>query len=231
MICPMIGKRATRADSKFAAPFRQIDRILDVPGDDEVGIAGPAAPRERVDEVRDRPSLLGLQGFDEPRHRRAVEARAHRPEDVLARRPSTERPALREVRRAYRLAPVVLQGRGRRPVAPAERAVALHAAGLLVELLPELDGFLRRSGALGSGTGAGLFRVGEVGGEGLDEVREIRDFLVGEVGPGRHRRVRHAALDDVDNVLMRRQRSGGRRANLELAAVKSRGLGRRCGVA
>ena len=67
-------------------PLGQIDRILDVLGDDEVGIARPVAPRERDDEVRDRPSLLGREGVDERRHGRAVEPRAHRPEDILAGR-------------------------------------------------------------------------------------------------------------------------------------------------
>ena len=132
-------KAGDRSGREARGPLRQIDRILDVLGDDEVGIARPAAPRERDDEVGDRPSLLGREGVGERRHRRAVEPRAHRPEDVLAGRPSPEGPALREVRRAYRMAPVVLQGWRRRSVAPPERAVALDAAGLLVELLPELD--------------------------------------------------------------------------------------------
>ena len=145
MICPTIGKRAARRGCEARGPFRQIDRILDVLGDDEVGIAGPAAPRERVDEVRDRPSLLGLEGIvEEPRHGRAVEPRADRPEDILAGRASPEGPTLREVRRADRMSPVVRERWRRRPVAPAERAVALDAAGLFVELLPELDGLLRR---------------------------------------------------------------------------------------
>ena len=64
MICPTIGKRATASGGEARGPLRQIDRILDVLGDDEVGIAGPVAPRERDDEVRDRPSLLGLEGVE-----------------------------------------------------------------------------------------------------------------------------------------------------------------------
>src|SRR4029077_13858933 len=85
-----------------------------------------------------------LEGLEEGRHGRAVEPPAHRPEDILAGRPAPEGPILREVRRADRMAPVVLQGWSRRPVAPTDRTVALDAAGLFVELLPELDGLLRR---------------------------------------------------------------------------------------
>ena len=162
-------------------PLGKIDRILDVLGDDEVGVAGPVAPRERDDEVRDRPSLLGREGVEERRHGRAVEPRAHRPEDILAGRPSAEGPALREVRRAYRMAPVVLQRWSRRSVAATERAVALDAAGLLVELLPELDGLLRgRRRARELDWLGNLLGVREVGREGRDEVGEIRDVLVGE---------------------------------------------------
>ena len=132
-------KTSDASGFKIRGPFGEIDGILDLVGDDEIGIARAAASRERVDVVRDRPSLLRRQGVDEPRHRRAVEAGRHRPEDVFARRPAAERPALREVRRAYRLARVVRQGGRRGSVTPAERAVAFDAARLLVELLPERD--------------------------------------------------------------------------------------------
>ena len=132
-------KAGDRSGGEYRGPFRQIDRILDVLGDDEVGIPRSVAPRQRVDEVRDRPSFLGLEGVDERRHGRAVQPGAHRPEDVLAGRASAERPALGEVRRADRIAPVVLQRWRGRSVAPAERAVALDAAGVDVELLPQLD--------------------------------------------------------------------------------------------
>src|SRR5262249_59928100 len=50
------------------------------------------------------------------------------------------------------------------------------------------------------------------------EVRDVRDVLVGEVRPGWHRRVGHAAPDDVDEVLVRRQRSAGSCPDLEFAA-------------
>ena len=142
---PDDGKAGDTSGGEARGPLRQIDRILNVLGDDEVGIARPVAPRERDDEVGDRPSLLGLEGIEERRHGRAVEPRAHRPEDILAGRAAPEGPTLREVRRAYRMAPVVLQGWSRRSVAPTERAVALYAAGLLVELLSELDGLFRGS--------------------------------------------------------------------------------------
>ena len=161
--------------------LRQIDRILDVLGDDEVGVARPVAARERDDEVRDRPALLGLKGIGERRHRRAVEPRAHRPEDVLAGRASAEGPALREVRGAYRMAQVVLQGWSRRSVAPTERAVALDAASVHVELLAELDGLVRGGRRARERHGLGdILGVREVGGEGRDEVGEIRHLLVGE---------------------------------------------------
>src|SRR5919107_284478 len=71
----------------------QVDRIVDVPGDDEVGVAWPAAVRQGIDEVRDRPSLLLLQGVDERRHRCAVQSRAQRPENILAGRAPAESPA------------------------------------------------------------------------------------------------------------------------------------------
>ena len=92
-------KAGHRSGCEARGPLGEIDRILDVLGDDEVGIARPVAPRERDDEVGDRPSLLGLEGIEERRHGRAVEPRAHRPEDILAGRASTQGPALREVRR------------------------------------------------------------------------------------------------------------------------------------
>ena len=73
-------------------------------------------------------------------------------------------------------------------------------------------------GALGSCTGLGsVLGLREVGGEGREEVGEIRHFLVGEGRPGGHRGVRHAAPDDVHEVLMGRERSVGSRADLELA--------------
>src|SRR5688572_17693995 len=114
----------------------QIDRIKDVLGNDQVGIRGSIGPRERDDEVRDRPSLLDRQAVRERRHRRAVEPGAHRPEDILACRPGPEGPALREVCGAYRISQVVRQCWSRRSIAPAEVAVALQAAGLHVKLLP-----------------------------------------------------------------------------------------------
>ena len=136
-------KAGDRSGFEARSPLRQIDWILDGLGDDEVGIARPVAPRERDDVVRNRPSLLGREAVGERRHRRAVEPRGHRPEDILAGRPSPEGPALREVCRAYRLPEVVHQRWRRRSVAPTEVTVALQAAGLHVELLPELDRLLR----------------------------------------------------------------------------------------
>src|SRR5262245_47029305 len=121
----------------------QIDRIVDVLGDDEVRIARAVAISKRDDEVSDRPSLLRGEAVGERRHRRAVEPSAHRPEDILARRPTPEGPALREIGRAYRMPELVHQRWRRRSVAPTEVAVALQAACLGVELLPELDRLLR----------------------------------------------------------------------------------------
>ena len=196
----------------------QIDRLRDVLGDDEVGVARRLASRQRGDEVGDRPAFLGLEGIGERRHRRAVQPRAHRPEDVLAGRPAPEGPALREVCGADRIARVVFQRWRRRAVAPAERAVALDAAAVHVELLPELDGLIR--GARRARERHGLRDVlgfREFRGEGREEVGDVRHFLVGEVGPGGHRRIRHAAPDDVHEVLMGRQRPVGRRTDLELA--------------
>ena len=106
-------------------PFGQIDRIVDVPRNDKVGIAGSLVARQRGDEVGDGPQLFGLQRIHKRWHRRAVQPRAHRPEDVLTGRSAPERPALCEVRRAYRVAPVVLQRRRRRSVTSPERAVTL----------------------------------------------------------------------------------------------------------
>ena len=211
-------KEGGRRGREARGALRQIDRIQGVLGDDEVGIARLGARRERGDEVGDRPSLLGRQGVGERGHRRAVEPRGHGPEDILSGRTSPEGPRLCEVRRAYRVAQVVNQGWRRRSVAAAEIAVALQAAVVLVELLPERNGLAcggRRARKL-----EGLRHTlgdREIGREGLRVVGEIRHFLVGQVGPGRHRRVGHAAPDDVDEVLMGRKRSARSRPNLELA--------------
>src|SRR5262245_19195230 len=133
--------REARDRSGFEArsPLRQIDWIQDRLGDDEVGIARTVRPRERDDVVRNRPSLLRGQRVSERRHRRAVEPRAHRPEDIFAGRSSPECPTLREIRRAYRPHEVVCQRWSRRAVAPTEVTVALYAAGFHVKLLSELD--------------------------------------------------------------------------------------------
>ena len=105
-------------------------------------------------------------------------------------------------------------------------AVALDAADLLVELLPELDGLVRGGRRARKLHGLGdILGAREVGGEGLNEVGEIRHFLVGQVGPGGHRGVGHAAPDDVDEVLMGRERSAGSRTNLELARREVAGPG------
>ena len=91
-------KARHRCGGEARGPLRQIDLLRDVLGDDEVGIARSVGARERDDEVGDRPSLLGREGVvEERRHGRAVQPRAHRPEDVLAGRPSPEGPALSEV--------------------------------------------------------------------------------------------------------------------------------------
>ena len=219
-------KAGDRSGFEARSPLRQIDRILDGLRDDEIGIARLGAPRERDDEVRDRPSLLGREAVGERRHRRAVEPRGHRPEDILAGRPSPEGPGLREVCRAYRLPEVVHQRWSRRSVAPTEVTVALQAAGLHVELLPELDRLLRGGRRARELQGLGdTLRVREVGREGRNEVGEIRHFLVGQVGPGGHRGVGHAAPDDVDEVLMGRERSAGSRPNLEPAGREVPGPG------
>ena len=211
-------KAGDRSGLEACGPVLQIDRILDVLGDDEVGIARPVAPREGDDEVCDRPSLLGREAVDERRHRGAVEPRAHCPEDILAGRPSPEGPALREVCRAYRLVQLVHQRWSRRSVAPTEVTVALQAAGLRVELLPELNRLLAGSRRARDRHGLGnTLGVREIGVESLGEVGKIRHVLFGQVGPGGHRGVRHAASDDVDEVLVGRERSVGRRPNLEFA--------------
>ena len=227
---PDDGKAGHRSGGEARGPLGQIDPLRDVLGDDEVGIARSVA-RERDDVVGDRPSLLGRKGLEERRHGRAVQPRAHRPEDVLARRPSPEGPALSEVRRGYVIAPVVLQRRRRRSVAPAERAVALDAAGVDVELLPELDGLVRGARRARERNGLGnILGVREVGREGRDEVGEVRYFLVGEIWPGRHRRVGHAAPDDVDEVLVSRERTVGSRPDFELARCEGAGPGAQMGA-
>ena len=81
---PDDGEAGHGSGGEARGALRQVDPLLHVLGDDEVGIAGSAAARERVDEVGDRPSLLGRQGLEKRRHGRAVQPRAHRPEDVLA---------------------------------------------------------------------------------------------------------------------------------------------------
>src|SRR5512145_2977536 len=96
--------------------------------------------------------------------------------------------------------------------------MAPYATGLFVELLPELGGLRRGSRRARELHGLwNVLGVREIGGEGRNEVGEIRHFLIGEGWPGGHRRVGHAAPDDVDEVLMGRERSVGSRPNLELA--------------
>jgi hypothetical protein len=63
------------------------------------------------------------------------------------------------------------------PVAAAERAVALHAAGLLVKLLAERDRLAVAFGALGQLHGLGTFSASRSRGEGRHEIGEIRHFL------------------------------------------------------
>ena len=138
-------KPGDRSGFEARSPLRQIDRILDELRDDQIRVARSVASRERDDVVRNRPSLLGREAVDERRHRRAVEPRGHRPEEILAGRPSPECPALREVCRAYRLPQVVRQRWSRGSVAATEVTVALQAADLGVELLPELNRLLRGS--------------------------------------------------------------------------------------
>ena len=215
---PDDGKVGHRRGFEVRGSQGQIDRIHGGLGDDEVGIVWLAAFRERDDEVRDRPALLGREGFFVRRHGRAVEPRRHRPEDVLAGRPAPEGPALREVRRAYRKVQLVDERLSRRSVAPTKRPVALYAAVLHVELLPQLDRLCRscRGARERHGLG-GSFHVGEARGEGRQVVGEIRHLLVGQRGPRGHRGVGHAAPDDVDEVLMGRERSAGSRADLEVA--------------
>ena len=99
MICPMIGKRADRRGREARGPLREVDRILDVPGDDEVGVAGTGVSESEAMKSVIAHRCSGLSASSERRHRRAVQPGAHRPEDVLARRSAAEGPALREVRR------------------------------------------------------------------------------------------------------------------------------------
>ena len=222
----MIGKRAAGAAAKFAAPFVRSIGALGGLGDDQVRIAWPVGSRQRDDVVGDRPSLLGREAVDEGRHRRAVEPRAHRPEDVLAGRPAAEGPALGEIGSANRMVEIVLQRRRRRSVSASERPVAAGAPGVLVQLLPLRDGLGRHARrARKLDRLRDLPAVGEIRREGLDVVRQVRDVVVGEVGPGRHRGVGHAAADDVDEVRVRRQRAVGRRPHLELPGREVPGPG------
>ena len=143
----------------------------------------------------------------------------HRPEDVVARRPAAERPALREVRppgsdgpsRPSASAPTIRR-RGRACRGSGCSRPLRRASSPARSLLDDELGRARERHRLGH-----VLRVGELGRERRDEVGEVRHFLVREIGPGRHRRVGHAALDDVDEVLMRRERAVRRRAHLELA--------------
>src|SRR6202008_2210803 len=116
---------------------------------------------------------------------RAVEPRAHRPEDVLARRPPPEGPRLREIRRADWTVQLVRQGRRRWSVGPAERAVALAAAVVHVEFLPRLDRRVRHARcARELHRLRDAFLAREIGGEGRDEVGEVLPFLIGGVWRG-----------------------------------------------
>ena len=116
------------------------------------------------------------------------------------------------------MAPVVLQRRSRRSVAPAERAVALDAAVVRVELLPQLDGLFRRRRCARE-----LDRLGDILGFANSGEKVVTKYARSDtswsvsVGPGGHRGVGHAAPDDVDEVLVGRQRPVGSRPDLELA--------------
>src|SRR5262245_63992715 len=101
------------------------------------------------------------------------------------------------------MAEIVNKGQCRGAVAPAEVAVATYAAILFVQLLPERDCVGRRSRrARQRNRLRDTLLVREVGREGRNEVREISDVLIGEIGPGGHRRIGHASPDDVDEILM-----------------------------
>ena len=93
-------KAGHRRGGEARRALGNVDRSLHVPGDDEIGIARPVAPRQRVDEVRDRPSLLRASA------RRANDGIGVPLNPVLIVRkmssrdePPRQRPALREVRR------------------------------------------------------------------------------------------------------------------------------------
>ena len=102
-------KAGHRSGLEARGALRQIDRIQDVLGDDEVGIAGPrSSEREAMKSVIAHRCSGGKASANEGIGVPLSPVR-HRPEDILAGRSSPEGPALREVRRAYRMAEVVRQ--------------------------------------------------------------------------------------------------------------------------
>jgi len=205
---------------------REVDVLLQRRGDHDRRVAGSVAVPQRVDVVRERPALLGLQRVEEGRHRRAVEAGAEGPEDVLAAWAPAEGPALREVRGADRVALVVLQGGRGGPLSPPGFAVAAHAAESGVELPALLDRVLRDGRRLRQLDRLGrLVRVGEAGVEALQVQDEARHLVVRQPRPRRHRGVGHARADHAPDVVVGRQRPARCRAQLELAAREVAGPG------
>src|SRR5207247_5261172 len=120
---------------------------------------------ERHDVVGQVPDVLGLlDGLEERRHRRAEHAVGDPRGDLRARAAAAKVPALGEVRRRHRVAPLVLQLGVRGTVGAALRAVALVAFDSLEPYLAALD---RRLG------GADLLRQ-------LELLRRLLEGLRGE---------------------------------------------------
>ena len=119
--------------------------------------------------------------------------------------PPAEVPRLVQIGRTDRMPPVVLEVRARGRVAAAGRTVALHALEGVEHLLAPAErrirgrDFLRHHRRLELRVLVGL-------GEGLDVGDDRRALLLGERPPGGHRRSGHPLRDDVEEILVRRQR-------------------------
>src|SRR5712664_2346520 len=165
---------------------------------------------ERDDVVGQVPDVLGLlHRFEKGGHRRAEHAVGQPRGDLGARAATTEVPALGQVGRRDRLAPLVLQLRTRRPVAAALGAVALVAFDRLEHLLAALDRGLGGRDLLRQ---LELLRrlLESLGRERLEVRHEVVPVLVGKNRPRGHGGPGHPVGDDAEEVLIARRLVRGR---------------------
>src|SRR3989441_7532736 len=145
-----------------------------------------SATGQRKNVEREVPHLVRLERVGIRGHRRAGEPGHKRPRDVLGPRAILEALGLGQVRRCDRQIAIVLQGRGRRPVAAPTLAVTRQALGVGVELLAAaeaLDGDGRRSR---HSNGLNLPPLPETAVEALDVLDHLEALRLWHVAEARH---------------------------------------------